>query len=336
MATMLAGLKIVEPFFRTGQFDAIANVIDVFNAMSRGTILRSSRYAPGSFEKKTRWTRPSNLVQYRDPTSTSTVSDTVLQMHNQYSVKMPLRLGPVLFQGSALGIEGTSSEAFSLMLGRMVGEDKMERHLTYGVSALVAALSNNADSKYDATGKTVDYLSNINLQRGLRKMGDAAQNVIAWVTHSVPAADLLEKATEDKIVEEAGVVVYGGQPGTLNRPLIVTDNASLVIDNGSAADQYWVLGLTAGAIELDDCGADSAGHDITALEVITGQENISYRFQGESGLIISMKGFTWDTTNGGSYPNATSVGTAGYWDRVVSSPKLGPGIAIKVDAKTLS
>ena len=53
------------------------------------------------------------------------------------------------------------------------------------------------------------------------------------------------------------------------------------------------------------------------------------RLQGESAYTMTMKGFTWDLANGGSYPSAAAVATGSNWDIQVSNVKNGPGVMMQ-------
>ena len=65
------------------------------------------------------------------------------------------------------------------------------------------------------------------------------------------------------------------------------------------------------------------------LDEVTGLENLVVRLQGEFAYNLGVKGFKWDTANGGANPSDAAVGTGTNWDAAVSSYKDYAGIVIQ-------
>ncbi len=107
---------------------------------------------------------------------------------------------------------------------------------------------------------------------------------------------------------------------TLNRPVLVTDDASLF--TGSPA-VFTTLGLVENAAVLED-----SEEELIYTDVITGNENIVARMQGEFAYNMGLKGFKWDTANGGINPTDATLGTGSNWDTVMDSFKDFAGISI--------
>jgi hypothetical protein len=127
-------------------------------------------------------------------------------------------------------------------------------------------------------------------------------------------------AIADKIYEEAGTVVYGGSPGTLGKPVVVTDGG-LVSDDSSP--DYYTLGLCAGAFEIVQ-----SEPDVVWTSEVTGEANLAYRIQGEFAVNCGMRGCSWDVGNGGANPVLASLATAAYWDAIHADVKHLPGVCI--------
>jgi len=120
--------------------------------------------------------------------------------------------------------------------------------------------------------------------------------------------------------------VQTGTPVTLNRPVLVTDDPSLVITTGSgstAVTTYQTLGLTNSGIVIED----TEGEYVSFQEVL-GLEQILRRMQGEYAYNLGLKGFTWDVTNGGANPVASALATASNWDTAYVSEKDRAGVVI--------
>ena len=50
--------------------------------------------------------------------------------------------------------------------------------------------------------------------------------------------------------------------------------------------------------------------------------------KGEYAYNLSLKGFTWDVTNGGSNPTSAALSTGSNWDTATISHKDRAGVAI--------
>jgi hypothetical protein len=106
----------------------------------------------------------------------------------------------------------------------------------------------------------------------------------------------------------------------------VTDSEALHDANGSLTDTYNVLGLVQGAGLVKESEPDNV-----AFELVTGLDNLVYRYQGEYAFNVGVKGFQWDVTNGGVNPTDSDLSTATNWDKVATSYKDCAGIRIKVE-----
>jgi len=310
--------------FFGGMVEILQQNAEAFNEASSGAIRLVTMAHRGDYEKESFFKSIAALVSRRDPTSTSGVTDTALTQGERVGVKLNRRIGPVSDTLDAFRKIAEDPSEFSFLLGQQIGPAVAIEYLNSSLTALSAAIGAVAALNYDHTAVGSGTLSHTALVRGLSKFGDRASRVIAWVMHSKPYFDLIENAIADKIFEEAGLVVYGGQPGTLGKPVIVTDDAALT-NTTPDPDEYYILGLVEGAAEA----SESEQREIVT-DTITGEENLRYRIQGEYAFNLKLKGYTWDVTNGGANPNAAALGTGSNWDKVASDNKLTAGIRIKV------
>lgn len=171
-----------------------------------------------------------------------------------------------------------------------------------------------------AVGDTITHSSLVDLQA---LYGDAGQRVSAFVMHSKVYYDLMKQGIADNVYNVAGVTIHEGTVATLGKPVIVTDSDSLVSSgtgDTTAHNEYFTLGLTAGAIEVEE----SEDRQIVS-DLITGLENLVLRYQGEYAYNVKLKGYAWDITNGGINPTTAAMGTATNWDKVVTDDKSTGG-----------
>lgn len=324
--TVQTDLKIYHAQFSGGMYEKVAHNLDAFNGASAGTILMQSRgILPGQFNKEAFWAKIANLVTRRDMTSTSAATILKATQGELVGVKMNRKIGPLDRAVGALKALGLSNEELSFVVGQQFGEAKVEDMLDVALLALVAAIDNVAELKYDATGQSTTTLIPLHLVNGLKKMGDRAAQVKCWVMHSKPWFDLIGNGVSSTVTGIGDVIAYGGSPATLGRPVIVTDSDRLLNTNGSADDTYNVLGLVPGAAIIGD-----SSEDTMLSQMVDGLEQIMLRTQSEHDISLNLKGFAWDTGGGGANPNNTALGTGSNWDQAMTSHKDLAGILIEV------
>jgi hypothetical protein len=147
-----------------------------------------------------------------------------------------------------------------------------------------------------------------------------------WVMHSKPFYDLVKNQIGLNIDGISNFNIATATPVTLNRPVLITDSASLVsAAQGSPEEtQYTTLGLVADGAILEDSEEESLMGDL-----ITGKENLVVRLQGEFAYNVKLKGFAWDVANGGVNPTNATIATGSNWDSVMDNNKDLAGFAIQ-------
>jgi len=317
--------KLYDEQFQAGQYEVIAQNLDGFNAASANAIRMVARELLGHYNKEAFFKHISNLITRRDISSVSAATDLPMTQDEFIGVKVNRKIGPVAQTLDAMRKIGMSDQEISFILGQIVASARLADMLNTSILAVEAAIEGQTALNYDATGETVKTLTHEHLVSGLSKLGDQASKVVCWVMHSKPYFDLMKQSIADKITNIADATIYAGTVATLGRPTVVVDAPALHDDNGSLADTYNVLGLVVDAvtaIESEDGGLTS--------QVVTGLENLVVRFQGEYAFNLMIKGFKWDTANGGENPTDTALGTTTNWDKVATSDKDLAGVRIVV------
>ncbi|MAM60854.1 major capsid protein [Maritimibacter sp. UBA3975] len=328
MATSLpSDMSFQDPFIQSGYSDVIAQAVDKFNAGSNGTITLRTNRKPGDYDYAAFFANAGGLVSRQDQTSTSDVAGTKLTQSDMISVKVNRKIGPVEWARSAFLKPGLDQDAIRVAAGEQAARDVLADMLNNSIRAGRAALDNNAGSTY--TIGSDGTLTTAGLVSGLALMGDQSQRVSAWVMHSKPFFDLvghqIDPANNGDIT--ANTIVVSGMPGSLGRPIIVTDSDSLIVNAGSgsaATTDYYTLGLTPGGLMVED-----TEEEYILLDEVSGKEQILMRMQGEFGYNLGLKGFQWDVSNGGKNPTDSAVGTGSNWDKVYNDDKDLAGIVIQ-------
>ncbi|QDP65869.1 MAG: putative major capsid protein [Prokaryotic dsDNA virus sp.] len=328
MATGLpTDMKYQDPFFYSGYSDVIQQAVEKFNGGSNGTITLTTNRKPGDYDYESFFANAGGLVSRQDQTSISAATAIKMTQAELIDVKINRKIGPVEWTRSSFKKAGLSEDAIRVAAGEQAAKDVLADMLNNTIRAGRAALDNNAGSTYtvDSNG-TMDTAS---LVSGLALMGDQSSRVSAWVMHSKAFFDLvqyqIDPTNNGDITANTGVV--SGMPGSLNRPIIVTDSDALVVTTGTgtaAVTDYYTLGLTPNGLMVED-----TEEEFVTLDLVTGLEQLVIRMQGEFAYNLGVKGFQWDVSNGGKNPTDAAVGTGSNWDKAYNDDKSLAGIVIQ-------
>lgn len=317
MAGTVNDFKIYDEFFITGVTEVITQNVTAFNQASAGSIMLTTQSLLGDFNKESFFKSISALVSRRNPTSTSAATELKLEQDENISVKVDGKVGPVVQALSAMRRIGKDPKEMSYILGQQAAIGMMQDKVNTIISCLVAALSGVSAMVHDYSGTGTATAAGMN--QGNAKMGDKSGLIGCYVMHSKNWHDLIGQAISDKVYEVGALAIMKGTTATLGRPTIVIDAPALYVPG--TPDKYNMLGLVPGAANVID------SEDYTALlETFGGNENLMARFQAEYSFNVGIKGFKWDTTNGGKSPSNTALATASNWDKTATSNKDLPGV----------
>lgn len=313
-----------------------------FNADSRNTIRLVDNRRLGDFAQETFFKNTPNLIQDRDvdtvtspiPDANSAVTPTNVPMDEHISVKVNKRIGPIdhtLDSFRKLG-NNPDFEVLSMLLGEQIGKAAQIDYLNAALTSVVAAILAQATLVLDkgptpgGSPNAGENLQTKHLVSTLALMGDAASRVEMWIMHSKPYFDLVQNQINLNIDGVSNFNVQTATPITLNRPVLVTDDASLVTSGVGSPEstEYITLGLQSDAVVLEN-----SEDETMVTELITGRQNIVTRLQGEYAYNVSVKGAKWDVTNGGVNPSLATLGTGTNWDIVMDDVKDFAGVALR-------
>ena len=289
-----------------------------------GAFVMENRNMQGELEKASFFESiGSGLIQDRDPTDLSAASWSDLTMSETVGIKIH-RSMKAEKAVSAFKAIGEDPSIMSFVLGQQQGKAVALDYLNNGLGAVRALLESiGSDVTYDATTVTgAEDLTPSGLVEMKAKLGDASGDIVAFCMHSRMAHDLLGDAVASSASTIAGPAIFQASFGTLSVPVIVTDSPSLVnldpAGDGSAPAEYYVLGLTSGAVRLTES---------EEREVLTRMDdtraNITARVTTEIAYTVQPKGGEW---TGGNYPTSANLADSANWTYVYNSVKSGPGV----------
>lgn len=318
-------MKIYNDQFFAGYTEALERNLAVFNQNSSGAILLSSQVTNGQFIKESYLAKVANLVTRRDLTSVADADILKATQGEIVKVDRSIKIGPVDFTDEAIHKGNMTIDEMVFLLGQQAAEEVMKEHIDATLYALNGAFAVTALANGLVQNSATATITHNILNNGLAKFGDKASNIVAWVMHSAVFFELQGQAITDKIDSVAGTVIYGGSPGTLGRPVIVTDSDALYSNGSSSVSTdnfYRTYGLVAGAAEVRQTRVGSL-----VLDRVTGKENLITRMQAEENHAIGLKGLSFNTST--PNPTVAQLATNSNWTQSFSQLKAMPGVLIK-------
>ena len=319
------GMKIYHEEFFAGMNEVVQQNSNVFNGASANAIRLVPRMLKGDYDRESFFKAIETIVSRRDTASVSDADIQKLEQGELQGVKLNRKIGPVYNTMDSFKKIQVDPREFSFVLGQQTGEEALRDYVNTGALSVSTAIQAMSPSMVEVASNS-DKLTAQYLIKAMAKMGDRAQRIRAWVMHSKPWFDLMEGQVTDKVTNISDVVIYGGSPGTLGRPVIVTDSPYLVnyqtVTSGPAGDNYIVMGLTEDAVVMNQSEDESIMSD-----VLLGKENLIMQYQGEYAYNIRVKGFAFASSLN---PTAATLGTTGNWTFQMHDSRLGPGCAVVV------
>ncbi len=307
--TVNSDLIIYNDEAQTAYLERIQDNLDVFNASSNGAIVLDNELIQGDFRKRAFYKLGGGL-EHRDVNSEAKVNAKKIGAGEAVGVKAPWKYGPYQTTEEAFKRRGRPVEEFSQIIGADVVDATIEGFIEYATGALKAAIGSNAGMVVTANIETDGKKT---LTRGMRKFGDKFGRIALWVMHSSAYFDIVDEAIANKVYEEAGVVIYGGLPGTLGKPVLVTDKAPVDA----------IFGLLPNAVVI----TESQAPGFRSYEV-NDEENLAIGYRAEGTVNIDVLGYSWKESTGGSNPTLAAVGSAANWVKHSDSNKVTAGVMI--------
>jgi len=255
----------------------------------------------------------------------ATNAGTNLTQGKDVDVKIAGGFGPILFEPSQLSWLRKPTQEGVLIAANQFVRAMVADELNTAIMSLVAALENVAAVTTDVSGSAG--MSQGLINDSLAKFGDASQRIQALVMTGAAYHKLVGAAitNSNSLFEIGGVAVREGTAFGQGRPIVVTDAPAL--SEAGTPDKMKVLGLVAGAAMVRD-GGDS----ITNIQNENGSDRIKTSFQTDYTFGLGLKGYAWDTVNGGKSPLDAELATGSNWDATGVDIKASAGVIAVADA----
>ncbi|WP_060537503.1 major capsid protein [Pseudomonas sp. NBRC 111125] len=318
----LSNMKVFNEYLKRTTIETLAQDVEKFNASSAGAIRLTTQGIDGDFLQESFWAGLHGAQRRVDRYAANGAQASTPLAQKQYdSVKIAGGFGPILWEPSQLSwIQKNPEEALEV-ISRNLSEAIMADQLNTAISALAGAIGNQPTATNDVSATAgVTYVA-INNAHAL--FGDASQRLVAQVMTGAMYHKLVGQnlANAERLFQFSGVQLVD----ILGKAVIITDAPALY--EAGTPNKQKVLSLADGAAVVMD-GSDL----ITNIETSNGKERIETTMQADYTFGLGLKGFTWDTANGGKSPTNAELSTGTNWDLVANSIKASAGVLTIGDA----
>lgn len=318
----LSDMKVFNEYLKAATIETLAQDVAKFNAASAGSIQLTTQGIDGDFLQESFWAGIHSAQRRVDRYAANGAQTATPLSQKQYdTVKIAGGFGPILWEPGQLSWVQKSPEEALEVISRNLSEAIMADQLNTAIAALVAAIANQAGATNDVSATAGVTYSAINTAHA--KFGDASARIVAQVMTGAMYHKLIGQnlANAEKLFTFSGVTIVD----ILGKAAIITDAPALFA--AGTPDKQKVLSLVNGAAVVSD-GSDL----ITNIQTNNGKNRIETTMQADYTFGLGLKGFTWDTANGGKSPTDAELATGANWDLVANSVKASAGVITIGDA----
>lgn len=323
----LSQMKVFNEYIMPATIETLGQMVDKFNGASNGSIRLTTEGFDGDFLQESFFAAIHGAQRRVDRYgSNSAASETDLTQLQHNTVKVAGGFGPIRFEPSQLTWLNKPTAEGIEVASRNFAEAMLQDQLNSAIAALVAAISNGGAATLvadDTTGVTQSVINKSHALFGDRS-GDLVAQIMTGAMYHKLIGDNLTNTPNLFQAQNVRVV------DILGKAVIVTDapalNIALVADPSTPARNA-VLSLAQGAAVVFD-GSDV----ISNIDTSNGKQRIETTMQVDYTFGLGLKGYSWDTANGGKSPTDAALATGTNWDKVASDIKHTAGVIAVGDA----
>lgn len=319
MAT--SDMVVFNQYFMPATIETLAQMIDKFNAASAGAISLTTEGFDGDFIQESFFKSIHSAQRRVDRyAALASQSPTDLTQDQNVGVKIAGGFGPIRYEPAQMTwLRKPTAEGIEVA-SRNFAEAMLRDQLNTSIAALVAAISNQADATNDISAGTNAVVTYGTINDAHAKFGDRSSDIVADVMTGAMYHKLIGQnlTNSNRLFQAAGVTIVD----ILGKVGVVTDAPAL-----APLGKDVVLGLTSGAAVVHD-----AGDVISNIDTSNGNTRIITTMQVDYSFGLRLKGYKWDTANGGKSPTDAELATGTNWDKVASDIKQTAGVVAIGDA----
>ena len=316
----LTQMKVFNEYIMPATIETLGQMVDKFNAASRGAIRLTMTGFTGDFLQESFFAAVHSAQRRVDRYATNgTASVTDLSELKRSAVKVAGGFGPIRYEPSQLTWLNRPTAQGIEVASRNFAEAMLKDQLNTAIAALVAAIENQSTATYNGLTPSPDLgISYATINQSHAKFGDASGNLVA----EVMTGSVFHKLIGQNLANAAQLFNAGNVTvvDVLNKSVIVTDAPALYL-TASPVSKEKVLSLVDGAAVVFD-----GGDVISNIETSNGAERIVTTMQVDYTFGLGLKGYTWDETSGGKSPTDAELATGSNWDKVCTDIKHSAGV----------
>jgi len=291
--------------------ELLGQKINKFNGASGGAVPLMSAGWEGDYTKESFYNAIAAAQRRVDRYGTnSSASSTALSQSERVGVKVAGGFGPITFEPSQMKwLQKDPGEAI-MVIAEGFADALLADQLNTAIAAAVAAVENVTELVNDVSGSGP--ITQIALNNSHRKFRDSS----AMLKTDFMTGDVYHRligeglANSSKLFEAGNVTVVS----ILNKIAVVSDIPALSEAGSPNLDK--VLSVVNQGIVVDN-----SSDIITNMETKNGSQRIETTWQADYSFGIKLKGYSWDTANGGKSPTDAELATGSNWDKVVTDNK---------------
>ncbi|HEY0860676.1 MAG TPA: major capsid protein [Pseudoxanthomonas sp.] len=321
----LTNMKVLNRQIQTATIETLGQMVDKFNGASGGAIVLTPQGFEGDYFYENFWAGIHSAQRRVDRyAANSAASSTNLAQLQNIGVKVAGGFGPILWEpGQLAWVQKSPGEAVEV-ISRNLAEAILKDQLNTGIAAAVAAIeAQGSTTTYDAGTSVVNYR---HINRAHAKFGDSSQLLVADVMDGTTFHDLIDAnlANAEQLFVAGNVRVVN----ILGRVVVVTDAPALRESPSTTTNDAKILSLAAGGVTVYD-----GSSLITNIETNNGKLRIETTMQADYDFGVALKGYQWDTANGGKSPTDAELATGSNWDKVATDIKHTAGTLTLYETK---
>ena len=316
----LTNMQVFNEYMMPAIIETLAQKVDQFNAASNGGIRLTTQGFDGDFLQESFFSSIHSAQRRVDRYATNAAqSSTNLAEVKNSGVKVAGGFGPIVFEPSQFSwLQRPTAQGIEV-ISRNFSEAILKDQLNTAIAALVAAIENQSTATYNGLTPSPDVgISQTTLNLSHAKFGDNSGSLVCSVmtgsvAHKLVGQNLANTAT---LFSAQGVTVLD----ILGKAIVVTD-APALYQTASPVSKEKVLTLVEGAATVYD-----GGDVISNIQTTNGKERIETSLQFDYTFGLALKGYTWDTANGGKSPTDAELATGSNWDKTATDIKHTAGV----------
>lgn len=320
MAT--SDMQVYDEEIYTTTIELLGQKLEGFNAASGGAIVLNTNAWRGNYSKEAFFQSLAGAQRRVDRfAANGAQAGTDLAQSEIVGVKVAGGFGPIVFEPAQMTWLRESPEAAISAISEGFADALLADQLNTTVGAAVAAVENVAALVNDVSASAG--LTQQALNAGHFKFGDMNGMIIADVMHSSGNEALIDNALAngEQLFVSSNVTVVS----ILGKIMVVSDIPALYV--AGTPNKTKVLSIVAGGVIVEN-----AGDILTNMQTNNGKGRIETTWQADYTFSIKLKGYSWDTSNGGASPTDAELFTGTNWDIAVASNKHTLGTLTVADA----